>query len=403
MNMHNKLPDPGSADVYAFPSAAAPVTPGRRWLRPLLIVLAIAAAGFGLWMVFGAKPATAPVPDPVPQVTVIVPGTTAVADAVTAPGSIAARRDASVGVEGDGGKVIAVLVDAGQSVAKGQVLARIDRSVQVQQGIQLAAAVRSAEADAQLADAELRRAEALVGKGFISKSDIDKRTATRDGMRAKVAVAKAQLAENNARIARLDVRAPAAGLILSRSVETGQVVGPASSALFRIAEGGILEMRAQVAEQDMARLKPGMGASVIPVGATTEYQGRIWLLDPVIDSVSRQGIARIAVPYAPGLRVGAFAKARIDAGETTRPVLPQSAVQADERGNFVMIVGPGNKAVRRPITIGTVSDQGVAIASGIDGSERVIASASAFLREGERIAPVLAKTALAAPAATPAG
>ena len=160
-------------------------------------------------------------------------------------------------------------------------------------------------------------------------------------------------------------------------------------------------MRAQVAEQDMASLRAGMTAAVTPVGSTQEYRGKVWLLDPVIDAVSRQGIARIALPYSPGLRVGAFAKTRITAGEASRPVLPQSAVQADEKGSYVMIVGAGNKVERRAITVGTVNDQGVAIASGLNGTERVVASAAAFLRAGEKIMPVIAKST-AVTTATPA-
>jgi HlyD family secretion protein len=394
MNMYNKLPEPEAADAYAFSAAGSAEVDRlqRRWLRPLLVALVVLALGLGLWKAFGPKPVEAPKVTALPRVTVIVPGVTAVADVVTAPGSIAARRDASVGVQGEGGRITQVLVDPGQSVSKGQVLARIDNIVQVQQSIQLAASVRAAEADARLAQADLSRAEALVAKGFISKADIDRRTATRDGARARAAVAQAQLAENNARIARLDIRAPAKGLVLARSVETGQVVSP-GSVLFRIAEGGILEMRAQVAEQDMARLKPGMAASVTPVGSTTEYRGRVWLLDPVIDATSRQGIARIALAYAPGLRVGAFAKASVSAGKTNRPVLPQSAVQVDERGSYVLTVGADNRAVRRSITLGEVGDQGVSIASGLTGSERVVANAAAFLRAGEKINPVTAPKA----------
>jgi HlyD family secretion protein len=392
MNMYNKLPDPQAADVYAL-SASDAVDAGparRRWLLPLVIALVVIAAGFGLWKAFAPKPVVAPTTSAPPQVTVIIPGVTAVSDIVTAPGSIAARRDAAVGVQGEGGRVTEVLVDPGQSVSKGQVLARIDSTVQVQQSIQLAASVRAAEADARLAQADLSRAEALVAKGFISKADIDKRTATRDGARARAAVALAQLAENNARIARLEVRSPAAGLVLSRSVETGQVVSP-GVVLFRLAEGGVLEMRAQVAEQDMARLKPGMAASVTPVGSKIDYHGRVWLLDPVIDAVSRQGIARIALAYSPGLRVGAFAKTTIAAGEAMRPVLPQSAVQVDERGSYVLIVGAGNKVVRRGITTGNVGDQGVSVASGLNGTEHVVANAAAFLREGEAISPIIVK------------
>jgi RND family efflux transporter MFP subunit len=394
MNMHNKLPDAETANVYPFAIDGSDATTGsqRRWQRPLLIALLVVAVAFGLWKAFAPKPVDAPKASALPQVTVVVPGTTAVADVVTAPGSIAARRDAAVGVQGEGGRVTQVLVEPGQSVAKGQVLARIDNSVQVQQSAQLAASVRSAEADARLAQANLSRAEALVSKGFISKADIDQRTATRDGAVARVAVAKAQLAENAARIERLNVRAPAAGLVLSRSVETGQVVSP-GVVLFRIAEGGVLEMRAQVAEQDLARLRPGMTAVVTPLGSSTEYRGKVWLLDPVIDAASRQGIARIALNYEPGLRVGAFAKTRVEAGEATRPVLPQSAVLADEKGNFVLVLGAENRVERRPITTGVIGDQGVSIASGLNGTEKVVLSAGVFLRPGEKIAPVIARAA----------
>ncbi len=391
MNMHNKLPDTTSAEVYSFPTAneAGGTAARNPWVRPLLIALAIAALAYAGYRMFGPKPAVAPVVVTVPEVTVIVPGVRAVASAVTAPGSIAARRDAGVGIQGEGGRVTEVLVDPGQSVAKGQVLARIDRAVPMQQSLQLAATIRSAQANARLAEADLARAQALVAKGFVSKADIEKRVATRDGANAQVALAQAQFGENQARIGRLDVRAPAAGLILSRSVESGQVVGSGSGALFRIAEGGVLEMRAQVAEQDLAKLKVGMPAGITPVGSTTEYRGRIWLIDPLIDASSRQGIVRIAVPYAPGLRVGAFAKATIASGESTLPLLPQSAVQADDKGSYVLVVGAGNKVARRSVTIGNVSDSGVAIASGITGAERIVASAAAFLREGEAVKPVL--------------
>ncbi len=389
MNIHNKLPETTAADVYSFPAASEPPA-RRRWLIPLLIAL-VALAAFGLWKMFAPAKVAAPVA-PVAKITVIVPGTSAVTDSVTATGSIAARRDSAIGVQGEGGRVVAVFVEPGQSVARGQVLARIDRSVQVQQSAQLSASVRAADADARLADADLARALKLVDKGFISKADIDRRTATRDGALARAQLARAQLAANEALIGRLDVRAPAAGLVLSRNVETGQVVGAGGTAMFRIAEGGILEMRALVAEQDMARLKPGMPARVTPVGSTTDYPGKIWLLDPVIDAVSRQGVARVAVPYAPGLRVGAFAKVRIDAGETLRPVLPQSAIQADDKGNFVMVVGADNRVARRGIAIGTVGDQGVSVTSGLDGTEKVVVNAGAFLRPGEKVAPVLART-----------
>lgn len=405
MNAHNNITSTAAAEVYPFApggEAASPARSRSRWLKPGLIALAVALAGVGAWQAFGpgaAPPPAASTANNLPEVTVIVPGATMAPQTITAPGSIAAKRDAAVGVQGEGGRVVRVLVEPGQRVGAGQVLAQIDRQVQVQEVAQLQAGVRQAEADARLAEANLQRAQSLVAKGFISQADIDQRVATRDSALARVGIARAQLAAARERIERLDVRAPAAGLILSRSVETGQVVGPGSGALFRLAEGGTLEMRAQLAEQDIARLKTGMRADVTPVGATTSYQGRIWLIDPVIDGATRLGIARIELNYAPGLRVGAFARASIAAGQTTQPQLPQSAVMADAEGNYVYVLGKDNQVERRKITIGNVSDAGVGIASGLTGTERVVASAGAFLKPGDKVNPVLEPQAGAAPAA----
>lgn len=394
MNAHSNIETAGETRVYAIGASAGPegaATRRGRWLKPGLITLAVVLAGVAAWQAFSpAAPPPAAATSNLPEVTVLIPGSTMVAESITAPGSIAAKRDAAVGIQGEGGRVLRVLVEPGQRVSAGQVMAQIDRQVQVQEVAQLQAGVRLAEADARLADANLARAESLVAKGFISRADIDQRIATRDGALARVGVARAQLAAARERNERLDVRAPAAGLVLSRSIEAGQVVGGGSGALFRLAEGGTLEMRAQLAEQDIARLKVGMLASVTPVGATTSFKGRVWLVDPVIDGATRLGIARIQLDYAPGLRVGAFARANIVAGESNRPLLPQSAVLADAQGNYVYVVTKDDRVERRAIRIGTVSDAGVGILSGLAGAERVVASAGAFLEPGDRIKANLA-------------
>ena len=89
----------------------------------------------------------------------------------------------------------------------------------------------------------------------------------RDAAYAQVRVAQAQLGATRAEIGQLNVVAPAAGLILARNVEVGQIVSPGSPALFRLAEGGQMEMRAQLSQQDLAFVHVGMPAQVTPVGA----------------------------------------------------------------------------------------------------------------------------------------
>jgi RND family efflux transporter MFP subunit len=338
----------------------------------------------------GATTAAQQGADQVPSVTVVVPGRQQVPKLITATGTLAARRDMPVGVAGEGGMVTRVLVDAGDWVGAGQVLAVIERSVQAQEARQLAAAIDVARADAALAQQELDRAQALVSRGFISKADLQRREATRDAANARVRVAEAQLAQTRARIGRLDIRSPTSGLVLERKVEPGQVVGPGTGALIRVAQGGEMELKALLPQEDLARVAVGTPAVVTPVGSTKTFQGSVWLVAPVIDPQTRQGEARIAIPYASELRPGGFATVEIRAGMIDAPLLPESAVQSDERGNYVFVVNGDNKVVRRSVKVGEVSDRGVAVTSGLSGNERVVLSAGAFLNPGDRVRPVRA-------------
>jgi len=323
----------------------------------------------------------------IPTVTVVVPGQSQVGKTVTASGPLGARRDQPVGIAGQGGRVIRVLVDAGSWVRAGQVLAVIDRSVQAQQAAQQAAQIEAAKAQAALAQSDYDRAIALQGRGFISKAEIDAKKAARDAANAQVRVAQAQLGATRAQIGQLNVVAPTAGLILARNVELGQIVSPGSGALFRLAENGQMEMRAQLAQQDLANVHVGMTAQVTAVGSTQSVAGTVWQVAPVIDPQSRLGEVRIAVPYTAAMRPGGFAEAKITAGTTAAPLLPQSAVLSDEKGNYVYIVNAKNVVERREITIGTVNDNGVTVASGLSGNEAVVLSAGPFLNPGQKVNP----------------
>ena len=368
---------------------------GRRRKRITIIgaaLVAVVAILLAL-MMSGGNEEAAPAGGPgaaegqLATVSVVVPGRVSVARVITASGALAARRDQPIGVPGEGGQVTRVLVDQGSWVRQGQVLATIERSVQAQEAAQLSAQVQAARADARLAQNELDRAQSLVGRGFISKADVDRKQAARDAAAARVNVAQAQLNAARARIGRLDVRAPTAGLILDRNVEVGQVVGPGAGALFRLALGGDMEMRARLSQQDMAGIQVGMPAMVTPLGVNRQLSGRVWQVAPVIDPQSRQGEVRIAIPYGADVRPGGFAEARITAGATTAPVLPQSAVLSDSRGNYVYVVNGKNEVERRDVRIGSVDDNGVTIAEGLSGQERVVLSAGPFLNPGQKVKP----------------
>lgn len=355
----------------------------RMWILGAIgIVLLI-----GLWFVLHRKDAPAPADATaqVPVVTVIAPGRGTVAGEISATGTVAARRDMPVGSVGEGGQVVDVRVEPGQWVKQGQVLAVIDRSVQSQQELGLGASVRVAEADARLAQANLERGQKLVGRGFISKADIDRLTATRDAAQARVGLARAQLGEQRARNGRLNIVAPADGLLLSRAVERGQVVSGGNTPLFRIAKGGEMEMLARLTEQDLAALSTGVSAAVTPVGSTKVLTGQVWQISPIIDPQTRQGTVRIALAYAPELRPGGFANARIASGSVVAPILPESALLSDAKGSYVYTVGKNEKIERRDVKTGAITDHGVVVLEGLSGSERVVLRAGAFLSVGETV------------------
>jgi HlyD family secretion protein len=357
----------------------------RIWIIVAVVSILVLALA---WRLMHAKP-TAKQSDAAPNVTVIVPGRHEVTSQIPAVGNIGARRDMPVGIAGEGGVVRAVLVEPGTWVAAGQVLATVDRSVQTQEAAALAASINQARADAELAKSNLDRAKALVSRGFVSRADIDAKQSALDGANARVAVAQAQLKQQQALIGRLDIRAPTGGLVLTRNVEAGQVVGAGSSALFRIAAEGKMELQAKLAEGDLQRIHVGSPATVTPVGTTLQIAGRIWQISPIIDPTSRQGTVRIELPYNQALRPGGFASAQIGGGQGDVPLLPESAVLSDDGGNFVYLVGPDNKVVRRSVKVGDVDERGVSILSGLTGTERVVAAAGAFLNPGDKVQPEL--------------
>jgi RND family efflux transporter MFP subunit len=339
-----------------------------------------------------------------PLVSVIVPGRSEVSMAVTFTGTIHARDETAIGAEGEGARIAAVLVEAGDRVRRGQLLARLDTSVVQPQLRSIEASYEEARAAAELAAAEARRAEGVAASGALSAQEIERRRSAAVSAEAKVKVAAAQLAEWRARLARAEIRAPADGIVLERNAEVGQLAAAGGEPLFRLGRGGAIEMRGRVAEQDLPALAPGQTASVRITGVERAFVGKVRLVGPVIDPETRLGSVRIDLEPDPVLRPGAFARAEVAVRSERQPVLPQTAVLADERGSYVYVVGADGRIERRPVRVAGTRNEGIVIAGGIDGSERIVSIAGAFLRDGERVRTVPSDapgTGLPAPAAAP--
>jgi RND family efflux transporter MFP subunit len=382
-----RLAEPRPAPVPAMTSAGSRSRARLMWtlgaLAVLLLVVLVA------WKLFGGtgKSAQSTLADrgAVPLISVIVPVLQPVTSSVSFTGAIAARYDMPIANEGDTGRIVAVYVEAGDHVKRGQILAKIDDSVLIQQANRLAASLEQAQAQAALSAAEYKRALGVEAAGALSAEDIEKRRATAVTDAANVKVVAAQLAEAKARLERTRISAPIEGTVLTRSTEVGQIASPGGAALFRVASGGEVEMRGQIAEQDLAQVKIGQAATVYLTGIARPFNGTVRLLGAVIDPATRLGDIRIKLQPDPALRPGAFARAEVAVDKAQRPVLPQTAVLADSNGSYVLIVSPDNKVERHPVRVSGVTEAGAIISSGLTGNERVVATAGGFLRDGEQV------------------
>jgi RND family efflux transporter MFP subunit len=361
---------------------------GRKgiWLFAAIAVLVVALLALRFTQALAVKNAVTE--KSVPTVSVTEVGVSTVPSTVSIIGTIAARFDMPIGVEGDGGRVAGIYVEAGDHVKQGQLLAHLNVAVLEPQVANLQAALDQARAEADLAAAEYRRAEAVGASGALSAEETQRRRSSAVTAAARVKVASAQLDEAKARLARADIRAPADGVILTRNVEVGQTAMPGGEALFRLSKDGEIELRGQVAEQDLPLLKVGQSVDVRLTGTSKVYPGAIRLLGAVIDPATRLGTVRVALTPDQNLRPGAFARAEVTVSNAERTVLPQTAVLTDDKGSYVLIVNAQNKVERRAVRVSGMLPEGVSIAEGVLAKEQVVATAGAFLQEGELVKPV---------------
>jgi HlyD family secretion protein len=364
------------------------VSPRRKWLfwaAGIAVAVAVAAA---VWMSKASAPkAIGPLATrtSVPLVSVVTPGLQPVATEVTFTGTIEARHELPIGNSGDTGRIVAVYVQVGDHVRRGQLLAQLDDSVLAPQVAQLTAALEQAGAQASLSAAEYRRGVAVGPSGGLSAQDIEKLQAASIMDAANIKVVAAQLAVMRAKLALTRIVAPVDGIVLTRNAEVGQIAGSGGTPLFDLEDAGQVEMIGQVAEQDMADLKVGQSASVYLIGSSQPFVGHIWLLGAVIDPQTRLGEVRIALTPDPALRPGAFARSSVTLARADRPVLPETAVMADTAGSYVYVVARNGQVERRAVRVGSVIPSGVVIAEGLSGRERVVTMDGGFLHNGEKV------------------
>ena len=370
----------------------------------------------GLFVVMGMNRPVAV--DTAPALDAADPANASVLDA---SGYIVARRIATVSSKVTG-KVREVLIEEGQKVEEGQVLARLDPlDADAQRelaGAQLAAArSQAAQVQAQLREAEAQagRLQALVRDKLVSRAQYDQAIAQRDALRAQLAsvqrsttVAGRQLQVAEIGVDNTVVRAPFAGVVTAKAAQPGEIVSPISAGggftrtgIGTIVDMDSLEVQVDVNEAYIGRVQPGMPIEAV-LNAYPDWRipGEVIAIIPTADRTKATVKVRIALAQKDprivpdmGVRVSFLEKT---GANTPKPVgvwIPAKAIvlpdgtdpKAAERAKsgYVFVVADG-KATRREVQLAEVRDADRHVVAGLKPDEAV-ALDPAKLRDGQRV------------------
>ncbi len=351
-------------------------------------LLAAAAVGLALSVSACGKKA-APVVNPAATartVSLAAIETRPIEGGLTASGVLIPREDTAIQPDVTGYRVSKVLVDEGDWVKAGQPMATLDDSLlkaQVEQQVALAAQQRAA---ADRADAESARVRGADAEGLLSQEQVDARRFSAKSARAAAVAQDAAAAAIKEREAHMVIRAPYGGLVIERTVRQGDLSGVGTTAWFRIAKDGQVELAADVTEAALSKLQPGVPADVTLADGSVVH-GTIRIVSPRVDTNTKLGRVRIALPVDPRIRSGGFAKASFSGISHPSLAVPETAVRFDADGAAVMVVGADNRVTRVAVTTGQHGDGWVELLTGPAAGTRVVAKASAQLTPGDYVKP----------------
>jgi HlyD family secretion protein len=374
---------------------------------------------------------TAAVPDAAaiaPAVTVVPAESREIVERAVVTGTLVPRDEILVSPEVEGLRITDLLVEEGDRVTKGQVLAKLSLEMIATQEASNASAIARAEAAivqarSQIVQAEaanlearqaLERAQALAKTGNATAAVLEQRVSAAQGAEGRLAAAKGGLqsaeadlataraagAEIALRRARTDIRAPEAGIINRRTARIGATATAAGEPLFRLIARGEIELEGEVPETSLARIKIGDPAS-LDLDDGRQLRGKVRRVYPEVDRATRLGKVRIRLGDDPALRIGAFARGNVEVARRTGVSVPVSSLLYAADGRASVLVVKAGRVEARAVTTGLSAEGYTEIRAGVAAGETVVARAGSFLRDGDRVRAVPApdSTPMAAPLA----
>jgi HlyD family secretion protein len=310
---------------------------------------------------------------------------------LAASGDIVAWQEATIGAEMGSYRLTEVLVNVGDRVRKGQVLARISDETVAAQVAQSQAAVAEAQASLAEAKANAERARQQVEGGFYSSQLASQYITGEQTAASRLLAFRARLRAEELRLSQTIILAPDDGVISARSAAVGAIAQPGVE-LFRLILGGRLEWRAELPEADLARVQAGMPARLRTADGT-QIQGQVREIAPTVDIKTRNGLVYVDLPASGALRAGMFARGEFDLGRLMALTLPQGAVLLREGYAYVFLLEQGDQVAQTKVHLGRRSGERVEIVAGLDPAARVVAGGVGFLADGDRVRVVEAPAA----------
>jgi RND family efflux transporter MFP subunit len=341
-----------------------------------------------------AAAGAAPAGRPALTVTLAAPEPAEWPQLIAAYGNVAPWQEAVIGAELSGYRLTEVLVNVGDLVTKDQLLARLASDTVSAELAQSRAAVEEAEARLAEARADADRARRVEERGTLSAQQINQLLTGEQTAKARVHAAQAKVQADELRVSQTRILAPDDGVISARTATVGSLAQNGEE-LFRLIRGGRLEWRAEVTAVELARVRPGMAATLVPPGAGPEarVRGLVRMVAPTLDPQTRNALVYVDLPADSPLRAGMFVRGEIQVGEGRALTLPQTAVVLREGFAYVYRVGPDHRVSEVKVELGRRVGDRVEITRGVTPEMRLVASGAGFLTDGDRVRVVEAPAA----------
>ncbi|WNG54217.1 efflux RND transporter periplasmic adaptor subunit [Archangium gephyra] len=298
-------------------------------------------------------------------------------------GTLQARRAATMRAEVQGA-VLEMLVEQGQKVKKGQLLARIEDTSLQDQLIAARSAVRVARSGLRVARSEEERNRKLADAGVITRRELARVELARFQAQAQLSEAEARLALARQQVGRTRIRAPFAGVVSERLASAGDIVQP-GTALYTVIDPTSLRLEASVPAAQLSVLEPGVGVDFNVAGfGDRSFEGRIEQVNPAVDPGTGQVRLYVALPNTEQvLLTGLSAEGRVAALRREVPAVPVSAVDVRAEPPTVLRVKDG-RVERVQVKLGMTDEleRLVELRSGVQPGDVLLRTSSGDVAEG---------------------